>query len=558
MLFCFNRLKLAAIPTLVMLAVTASTAAAQAPCLDATCLADKAEADAQYVRGDDIDRFATDLARAGRFAAARTALRRLPTPKPGDTTLAAFRRNSAANALVLSEMAAATWARPYEVASYEAFDTLATVSGATPDDWEIASRYWLLAEKIIERFEPSLISLDLEKILRKRIVRHGHNATLDDLLQSRWPQAIEKLPEREQGELWNYVTKIYTEMGNAAAAEEMLDRAEQRGGYESQGLNRIYVSTTHSWLRLGNIDRALNAARRTPKDSQVQMKLFVARALLNAGRQETASKVFEELETDFENDPEKSIKLGFLIGIEQGFLDLGDLQAARKVTERVLEIARLPSVVPGGQLAYAARAYNNIGDHARAVALLQEAASKAPPSKAVAYGISGPISGVGDSIRSEIAKELYRAGDIKSFDEQFALLSPWYQNELQRWRARSTLDSSHPQRSPALDQYFGSLPPDGRLSAAIDLAVSAIADDENELAGKLLRTALDKLIDGNDARSYAYVAKVAFAGGLSELVVEALQKAASAAFAIDDRGTRATTLATVAAFQHELLDGPRQ
>src|SRR5215831_16960639 len=123
--FRIRGVMLALISSLVTLAVTASRAEAQTPCLDETCLADKAEAYAPYVRDEDIDRFATDLARAGRFAAARTALTRLPTPKPGDTTLAAFRRNSAGNALVLSEMAAATWARPYEVASCYAFDTLA-------------------------------------------------------------------------------------------------------------------------------------------------------------------------------------------------------------------------------------------------------------------------------------------------------------------------------------------------------------------------------------------------------------------------------------------------
>jgi tetratricopeptide (TPR) repeat protein len=539
----------------VALAVTACADAALTPCPDESCLADKAEADARYVRDDDIDRFAADLARAGRFAAARAALMRIPTPRSSDMTFAAFKWRRAEDALLLSEMAADTWAHPYEIASYDALDKLPAAAGVAPSDWEIASRYWLLAEKIIERFEPSLISPDLEKILRKRIVRHGHNATLDDLMQSRWPQAIEKLPERKQGELWNYVAKIYTEMSNTAAAEEMLDRAEQRGRYDSQGLNRIYVSTTHSWLRLGNIDRALNAARQAPKDSLVHMKISVARELLNAGFQKMARSVFEELETDFENDPAKGISLGYLIGIAQGFLGLGDLQEARKVTERVLEISRLPSVVPGGQLADAARAYNNIGDHARAVALLQEAASKVPPSNAVAYGISGPISGVGDSIRSEIAKEFYRAGDEESFDKHFALLPPYYRNVLQRWRARQVLDGSHPERSSSIELYFNALPPDGRLEGALDLAISAIDDDETELARKFLRRALDNFAGDKQPLTYAGIAKVAFAGGFSDFVAEALHKAAAAALLMNNRGTRATTLATVAAFQHELLDG---
>jgi tetratricopeptide (TPR) repeat protein len=543
--FRVHRVMLAVTPSLVMLAVTASTVAAQTPCLDETCLADEAEADAQYVKDDDIARFATDLARAGRFAVARTALRRLPTPKAGDTTLAAFRRNSADNALVLSEMAAATWARPYEVASYDVFDTLATVSGGTPDDWEIASRYWLLATKIVERFEPSLISPDLERVLRKRIVLHDHNATLDDLLKNRWPEAIEKLPERKQGQLWDYVAKIYTEMGNTVAAEEMLDRAEQRGGYDFQGENRIFVPTTHSWLRLGNLDRALNAARQTnPKNTQAQMKIFVAQALLKAGRREIAREVFREAAADFEKYQEKGLHLGFLIVVAQGLLDLGDREEAQRVTERVQQVARLPSLFPAAQLALAAQAYNNIGDHVHAIALLQEAASRLPdPHKVIAYGIvSGPVSGstlgVGDSIRSQIAKEFYRADDRKSFDEHFALLSPEYQNRLQYWRVRQALDGSHPERSPGLDMYLSSLPPHDLVSVALELAVSAIDDDETELARKLVRMALDNLAVNEKPSEYTALAKVAFAGGFSDLVSEALRKAAAAARAIDDRGAR--------------------
>jgi tetratricopeptide (TPR) repeat protein len=421
------------------------------------------------------------------------------------------------------------------------------------------------AEKIVERFEPSLVSSDLERVLRKSIVRHGHNATLDDLLKNRWPEAIEKLPKGKQGQLWNYVAKIYTEMGNTVAAEEMLARAEQRGGYDFQGENRIFVSTTHSWLLLGNLDRALNAARQTnPKDTQAQMKIFVAQALLKAGRREAAHEVFKEAAADFEKYQEKARKIGFLISVERGFLDLDDREEAQRVTDRVLQVARLPSLFPADQLATAAQAYNTIGDHARAIALLQEAASRLPdPHKVIAYGVvsgpvSGPTLGVGDSIRSSIAREFYRAGDKKGFDEHFALLPPEYQNSLRHWQLRQTLDGSHPERSPGLDMYFSTLPPDDLVSVALELAVSAIDGDEIELARELVRRALDGSAADEKPSAYTNVAKVAFAGGFSDLVSEALHKAAAAACAINDRGARATTLASVAASQYELLNGPRQ
>lgn len=181
----------------------------------------------------------------------------------------------------------------------------------------------------------------------------------------------------------------------------------------------------------------------------------------------------------------------------------------------------------------------------------------------IAYGIvsgpvSGPTLGVGDSIRSSIAREFYRADDKKGFDEHFALLPPEYQNNLQHWQLRQALDGSHPERSPGLDMYFSSLAPDDRVSVALELAVSAIDDDETELARKLVRRALDNFAANEKPSAYTTLAKVAFAGGFSDLVSEALHKAAAAAHAIDDRAARATTLATVAAFQHELLNGPRQ
>jgi hypothetical protein len=215
--------------------------------------------------------------------------------------------------------------------------------------------------------------------------------------------------------------------------------------------------------------------------------------------------------------------------------------------------------VPGSQLAVAAQAYNNISDHARAIALLGEAASRVSPGNGIAYGISGPVSGVGDSIRSEIAKEFYRAGDEKSFDEHFALTSPESQNALRYWRARQSLDESRPDRSRSLEQYLDALPPDGRVGPALELAVSSIDKGDTEAAEKLVRRALDSFAgDKKHVPTYVAITKVAFAGGFSGLVAEALYKAAATAPLIEDRGTRATTMATVAAFHHEMLDGAGQ
>ena len=384
-----------AVPLLfVSIALYAPASAIQeetAPCLDANCLASEAEAASSYVDRKDLAVFAEDLARAGRFSAARKALERMsPSPFAGHDQRAVGRE------IAFLEYAAASWIHPKDVVGLDVLDEYLSERSGGGSQLGAVSNFWLLAENIIEKFHPAG-SYELAELLRRKVVRSGANATLDDLLSNRWPRAIELLPEKEQGELWNYMAQIYTELGNSEAAAAVLDRAEQRGGYDFQGNNAIFVSTTHSWLRLGNFDRAIEAARQIePKEGRSKVKLQVAQAVLSIGQKQLAHTIFKEAADDFERYPPHGFcDLCTLIEIAQGYIGVGDFEAAHRTADQVLEIARRPGILPSGQLEDAARAYNIARDHARALELLREALPKMPdPHSTIGTGVTlGPISG---------------------------------------------------------------------------------------------------------------------------------------------------------------------
>jgi tetratricopeptide (TPR) repeat protein len=530
-------------------------------CVSETCLLDAAEADANNVQDERIVILLRGLVRTNQFSAAMAAATQIKSSNKQDEFRNFLNRQNTEQAIVLSELSIASWAHPTDVVSYDRLDALPDASGNHASDFEIASRYWLLAETIIERFEPSLVSLPLAKLLRPKVLRHGLNATLNDLLHVHWPALIEKMPNDQQGELWNYVAEIYTEMGDATAADANLDLAEQHGAYDSQGNSRIYVSTMHSWLRLGNFDRALVAAQHTdPKDTRALMKVQIAEELIAAGQKERAKKIFDEAVADFEKLDNKSRYNGLLLEVLKGYMDVNDPADAKRLADRVLEVARQPALFPSSELAEAARGYNDVGDHARALDLLHEAVKGLPDDhKVIGFGVTlGPISGstlgVSDEIRSEIAREFYRAGDQKEFDEQFALLGPFQHNEIKMWLWHNDLGTDHPELSPRLDAALDALPVDSRLSVILEFSTDAVTFGETEAARTLLKKARDSCGDKPNPLALAEIAKVAFAGGYSDLTVDILHKAALAAFKIEDKGKRAVALAAVAAAEHELLN----
>src|SRR5579872_5429273 len=538
-----------------LFASSASAGAGIGDCQNADCLDDAAEGDSQYVANDDLASFAENLARAGRFIAARTAAGRIQMLRQSDS----FNRARAEQTIALCEFAASSWAFPDKIASYDALDALAKASGDSSEAVN-ASNYWLLAEQILNRSPWTGESPELGKLLRPKVLRRGPNASLDDLLNTRWPRAIEAEPTRKQGWHWDYVAQVWFEMGNRAAAAEAIERAEQSGAYDFQGVNRVFDSTARRWLELKNFDRALAAARQaSSRSTRSVLEIDIARALLGAGKRDEAHEIFNEALADAAGELNTGRHMGLLLGVADGLFDVGDLENARKVADKMLQLAHQPDLFPAAQLANAAAAYNDIGEHDQAAQTLHEAVGKLPdPKKVIAIGVTlGPVTGatlgVGDSIRSSIAIELYRAGERDEFQKQVMALSTEYQTRT--WMELYAEAHRRGDRSPTASEVVKMLPSDTQVTFENDQAVDALTSSDFQRAKSLLEsvgTDFAKSQTPSSGRHMQVTAKVAFAAGFSDLTVNALREAAAADDKIGNRGKRAFDLASTAALFHEL------
>jgi tetratricopeptide (TPR) repeat protein len=515
------------------------------------------QGDSPYVANDDLASFAENLARAGRFKAARVATDRIQMLRQSDR----FNRARAEQTIALCEFAASSWASPDKIASYDALDALAKASGESSEVAN-ASNYWLLVEQILNRSPWTGESPELGRLLRPKVLRRGPNASLDDLLNTRWPHTIEAEPTRKQGWHWNYVAQVWLEIGNQAAAAEAIERAEQSGAYDFQGINRVFDSSARRWLELKNFDRALAAARQASSGSTRSiLEIDIARALLGAGKRDEAREIFNEALADTAGEPNTGRRMGLLGGIADGLFDTGDLENARKVTDKMLDLAHQPDLFPAAQLAEAAAAYNDIGEHDQAAQILHEAVGKLPdPKKVIAIGVTvGPVTGatlgVGDSIRSSIAIQLYRAGERDEFGKQVTALSAEYRPRA--WMELYTEAHRRGDRSPTSSEVLKMLPQDVQLTFENDQAVDALTSSDFQRAKGLLEsvvTDLAKSQEPSSVRQLQVTAKVAFAAGFSDLTANALREAAAASDKMEDRGKRAFDLGSVAALFHEIAD----
>jgi tetratricopeptide (TPR) repeat protein len=529
-------------------------------CQNANCLADTAEGNSQYVAKDDLASFAENLARVGRFKAARAAADRIQMLQQSDS----FNRARAEQTIALCEFAEASWAYPEKIAGYDALDAPAKTSGESLEAAN-ASNYWLLAEQILNRSSWTGESPELGKLLRPKVLRRGPNASLDDPLNTRWPRAIEAEPTWKQGWHWDYVAQVWSEMGNRAAAAEAIERAEQSSAYDFQGVNRVFDSTARRWLELKNFDRALAAARQaSSRSTRSVLEIDIARALLGAGKRDEAHETFNEALADAAAEPNTGRRMGLLLGIADGLCDVGDLENARRVADKMLDLAHQPDLFPAAQLAEAAAAYNDIGEHDQAAQILHGAVGKLPdPKKVIAVGVTlGPVTvatlGVGDSIRSSIAIELYRAGERDEFEKQVMVLSTEYQTRT--WMELYAEAHRRGDRSPAAAEVLKMLPSDAQMTFENDQAVDALTSSDFQRAKGLLESVVTDFAKSqtpSSGRQLQFTAKVAFAAGFSDLTANAPREAAAASDKIGDRGKRAFDLASIAALFHELVDQPR-
>jgi hypothetical protein len=222
------------------------------------------------------------------------------------------------------------------------------------------------------------------------------------------------------------------------------------------------------------------------------------------------------------------------------------------------QLAHGADLLPAAQLATVAGAYNDLGDHERAAQVLHEALAKVPdPKSVIAFGpvagsVTGATLGLGESIRSEIAMELYRAGERAEFTRQLALLSMEYQTRT--WAELYSEAREHREPVPTMSEALNVLPPEEQMALVNDEALRALASSNGAqariLLGRVLESARSR--PASQPRQLLVAAQIARAAEFSDLTAQALAEAGRASSRIPDRGARATESAAVAALAYEL------
>jgi tetratricopeptide (TPR) repeat protein len=233
----------------------------------------------------------------------------------------------------------------------------------------------------------------------------------------------------------------------------------------------------------------------------------------------------------------------------------GDPQGAHAIAEEMFDLAYQPGIVPAGQLAQAAAAFNDLGEHETAAKLLKEALTKVPRNQQViALGrtlgpITGSSLGLADSLVSEIAVELYRSGDAQGFEDLQDRLSSWY-------RSRSWFDLceaselgnwSHPSKQACL-AHVGS-------NFLVQLAIDAAIQNQTKEADQYLNQAVSVYRSGDTievVRNLLDVVRMAAANDNRSVVEIALVTAARVADHVINPGDREAELLEVAALRKEL------
>jgi tetratricopeptide (TPR) repeat protein len=520
---------------------------------DFRCLASAATTSPDQIRPELLGTYISTLARLGLFDGARSVAQRFDR----SSLTGRLGWQNANVAIAVQKVAAAAWIAPEKVASFDPIESLSKPETEGPPGFDMPVYYSLVADAIIYRSHWTLIDSGLASIFRPKMVRRSSNATLTDILTLRWPQALQQQPPNKQGSGWNDLAKVWLELGNESLAQEAVERAEAVGQVDSQGMQRVYYVTWRSWLALGNIPRALEAIDHVKeKGVSGQFRLEISRALIQSGRKDEALSVIAAVLPDVELTQNSSQKMGLLRTILDLRLAAGDQSGAHAAAEEIAILAHQRDIVPAGQLALAAAAFNNLGDHATAIGLLQEAVAKVPGNQqAIAFGLTlGPITGatlgLADSLRSEIAVEFYRAGDVQAFNELMPQMSSWWQ--ARTWgdlcRSSGLGGSARPSDQVCVDE--------AGIGILIDFATDAARKGDMGAAEQCLLRAVAGENGGHSwpvGNRLTDAARLAVVINKEHLADVALSAAAEAADNVPDQGVRELALADVAALRKELV-----
>jgi tetratricopeptide (TPR) repeat protein len=505
------------------------------------CLAREATRDTDQVKQDKLTGYITSLTNLQMFDLAREVMKKIDR----HSQMGQFTWKRAGEDIAVFEVAAQALNTPAEIASLTPIEHLAQ-SGTGDDTLRMSTECWFVVGAIMQRSLWAPIDTVVSKVLQPLVGLN--NATLNYLMTVRWPQEIERLPRNKQGNDWYQLAEIWLRLGERDRARLANEQAEQVGQIDFQGTQRIYNSTWRIWLALGNYERALSAAdRASDRPAAANFKLKIAQSLVDANRLVDALKVIAAALPDVRFEPNAGSKMLLLREVVDLQIAADDAVGARATAEEMATLAHQRDLIPAGQLASAAAAFNDLGDHERADELLKEAIARLPAAnKVLGFGVTiGPITGatlgLTDSLRSQIAVELYRSEDVAAFEDQSRQLGTEYRTRV--WvdlcDASGLGHWKRPSESDCLDRAGPGF--------LVHWAADATGRGQADAAKKYLERAI--AANGQLLNS----ARLAVAMGKSGLANAALVAAARMADRLPALADREVELAQVAAVRHQLL-----
>jgi tetratricopeptide (TPR) repeat protein len=406
-------------------------------------------------------------------------------------------------------------------------------------------------ENAVDFFNPEIYGHAL-----RPLPEHG-NSTLDFLLKSHCRQAVEESPTFLRSGAWLDLAERLLQNGDKAAAEAAVIQAEDDTLVSKSGYGKwaTIARASRIWADLQNYDRALQAVDKiTDSDERDYAIINLTKALLKSGLRKRALAVIRDLRLPEVPDMVEIWRLGRLLRFVDAFVDVGDVVRARAFAVEMQALVDQTQPKPEDnlsiKLAVAARAMNDVGDHASAINLLVKADER--------LSLKGTPSFVIESAEGEIAAERYRAGDISQFGErgsQSAFLST------SAWAALC----AQPDRGGSVKPSPLACAEHVDADSLVAWADRAAIDGDGNLANCYLNGAFSWIneylsgakVNGPQWGAVSFLEEVAFVAtnaANSSLTDRALMAAAKVADNSTDRDQRAAELAVVAVFRKELLN----
>jgi hypothetical protein len=519
-----------------------------------SCLGDLAERSAAGLKpGDNLSLLAENLARAGKFDAARRLAQGITTP---------FVKESIESAIAIFSIISTARAYPNEAAPLDKMERIYSDSEPRIKEIGLISAYHSLALNLAgsRPFDVGSTSAVVEAIKTARNRAVPRLATLDAVLQRLW-QLVETAPVSQQRWRYTDLGRALIVAGDHKAARRAFTKATEAplGGMSD-------VLLVRGWLELDEFGRALQLARGLRDGFRSNVLGDIADRILKAKRideeRNTLNLAWQTAVTE-SNQSNQFETLRRLIKLTFEF-DVRSSAISR--AEEMLNLANSKKLLKEFALTTTAAAFNDLGETARAKALLEQAlASIPPPDKTFAVGVHlGPISydrnkDLADSLFAVIAVETYRIGDERGARDLLMRVAfeprrdeAWAQilvlrldcgqisQDVQRL-ASQTVEGA---KFNLFTTAGAACMVRGALTQAVYAMEQALSLDGRENPNPLHSRSLD-------------IARLADAVGRTNLVKKALARSASEALQIQDTLVRDTRLGTIAALAFEMLGDAR-